>query len=33
MPDHPTYHSQILDHLSLIAGMFNEPDSSLAPSD
>jgi transposase len=24
MPDHPTYHSQVLDHLGLVAGMFDE---------
>ena len=24
MPDHPTYRSQVLDHLGLIAGMFDE---------
>jgi Domain of unknown function (DUF4277) len=24
MPDQPTYHSQILDHLGLVAGMFDE---------
>jgi len=24
MPDHPTYRSQILDHLGLVAGMFDE---------
>jgi transposase len=24
MPDQPTYHSQVLDHLSLVAGMFDE---------
>jgi len=27
MPDHPTYHRHLVDHLSLIAGMFNEPDA------
>ena len=24
MPDHPTYHSQVLDHLGLVAAMFDE---------
>ena len=24
MPDQPTYHSQVLDHLGLVAGMFDE---------
>jgi transposase len=24
MPDHPPYHSQVLDHLGLVAGMFDE---------
>jgi transposase len=24
MPDHPTYRSQVLDHLGLVAGMFDE---------
>lgn len=24
MPDHPVYHSQVLDHLGLVAGMFEE---------
>ena len=24
MPDHPTYQSQVLDHLGLVAGMFDE---------
>jgi transposase len=24
MPDHPMYHSQVLDHLGLVAGMFDE---------
>jgi hypothetical protein len=24
MPDQPMYHSQVLDHLGLIAGMFDE---------
>jgi transposase len=24
MPDHPTYCSQVLDHLGLVAGMFDE---------
>jgi transposase len=24
MPDHPLYHSQVLDHLGLVAGMFDE---------
>jgi transposase len=24
MPDHPIYHSQVLDHLGLVAGMFDE---------
>ena len=23
-PDHPTYRSQVLDHLGLVAGMFDE---------
>src|SRR5262245_3989218 len=26
MPDQPTYHSQVLDHLGLVAGMFDELD-------
>ena len=24
MPDHPVYHSQVLGHLGLVAGMFDE---------
>ena len=24
MPDHPPYRSQVLDHLGLVAGMFDE---------
>jgi hypothetical protein len=24
MPDQPTYHSQVIDHLGLVAGMFDE---------
>ena len=24
MPNHPTYHSQVLDHLGFVAGMFDE---------
>ena len=24
MPDHPMYRSQVLDHLGLVAGMFDE---------
>jgi len=24
MPAHPPYHSQVLDHLGLVAGMFDE---------
>jgi transposase len=24
MPDRPTYHSQVIDHLGLVAGMFDE---------
>ena len=24
MPDQPTYRSQVLDHLGLVAGMFDE---------
>ena len=24
MPDQPSYHSQVLDHLGLVAGMFDE---------
>jgi hypothetical protein len=31
MPDQPTYHSQILDHLGLVAGMFDEPDAHENP--
>jgi hypothetical protein len=31
MPDQPTYHSHILDHLGLIAGMCDEPDAHENP--
>ena len=24
MPDHPMYHSQVLDHLGLVAGIFDD---------